>query len=211
MKMILLGAPGAGKGTQAELLADKLAIPTISTGAMLRAAIRKGTELGKKAKELIDHGQLVSDDVMIGMISERLKEEDCQNGFILDGFPRTIAQAEALDEFGIAIDLALSFDISDEVVIKRLSGRRECPKCGATFHVENKPSAKGTLCEKCGAELITRDDDKEETIKKRLQVYYAQSAPLKEYYREKGILKEIDAGLPLEATTAQAFAAVGAK
>ena len=211
MKMILLGAPGAGKGTQAELLADKLAIPTISTGAMLRAAIRKGTELGKKAKELIDHGQLVSDDVMIGMISERLKEEDCQNGFILDGFPRTIAQAEALDEFGIAIDLALSFDISDDIVIKRLSGRRECPKCGATFHVENKPSAKGTLCEKCGAELIIRDDDKEETIKKRLQVYYAQSVPLKEYYSKKGILKEIDAGLPLSETTAQAFAAVGAK
>lgn len=210
MNMILLGAPGAGKGTQAELLAEKLSIPTISTGAMLRAAIRKGTELGKKAKELIDHGQLVSDDVMIGMISERLKEEDCQNGFILDGFPRTIAQAEALDGLGIKIDLALSFDAPDEVIIKRLSGRRECPKCGATFHVDNKPSAKGNLCDKCGAELQTRDDDKEETIKKRLQVYYAQSAPLKDYYGEKGILKEIGADQPLDAMTAQAFAAVGA-
>ncbi len=210
MNMILLGAPGAGKGTQAALLADKLSIPTISTGAMLRAAIRKGTELGKKAKELIDHGQLVSDDVMIGMISERLKEEDCQKGFILDGFPRTIAQAEALDELGIKIDLALSFDAPDEVIIKRLGGRRECPKCGATFHVDNKPSAKGNLCDKCDAELQTRDDDKEETIKKRLQVYYAQSAPLKDYYGEKGILKEISADQPLEVMTAQAFAAVGA-
>ncbi len=210
MNMILLGAPGAGKGTQAELLSEKLSIPTISTGAMLRAAIRKGTELGKKAKELIDHGQLVSDDVMIGMISERLKEEDCQNGFILDGFPRTIAQAEALDDLGIKIDLALSFNASDEVIIKRLSGRRECPKCGATFHVDNKPSAKGNLCDKCGAELQTRDDDKEETIKKRLQVYYAQSAPLKDYYGEKGILKEIGADQPLDVMTAQAFAAVEA-
>ncbi len=210
MNMILLGAPGAGKGTQAELLAEKLAIPTISTGAMLRAAIRKGTELGKKAKELIDHGQLVSDDVMIGMISERLKEEDCQRGFILDGFPRTIAQAEALDGLKIKIDLALSFDAPDEVIIKRLSGRRECPKCGATFHVDNKPSAKGTLCDKCDAELKTRDDDKEETIKKRLQVYYAQSAPLKDYYGKKGILKEICADQPLDMITAQAFAAVEA-
>lgn len=210
MKMILLGAPGAGKGTQAELLAEKLAIPTISTGAMLRAAIRKGTELGKKAQELIDRGQLVSDDVMIGMISERLKEEDCRNGFILDGFPRTIAQAEALDGLGIQIDLALSFEASDEVVMKRLGGRRECPKCGATFHVENKPSIKGNLCDKCGAELKIRDDDKEETIKKRLQVYYAQSAPLKDYYREKGVLKEINADQPLTDITAQAFAAAGA-
>ena len=210
MNMILLGAPGAGKGTQAELLAEKLSIPTISTGVMLRAAIRKRTELGKKAKELIDHGQLVSDDVMIGMISERLKEEDCQRGFILDGFPRTIAQAEALDRLGFKIDLALSFDAPDEVIIKRLSGRRECPKCGATFHVDNKPSAKGTLCDKCDAELKTRDDDKEETIKKRLQVYYAQSAPLKDYYGKKGVLKEINADQPLDKITAQAFAAVEA-
>lgn len=210
MKMILLGAPGAGKGTQAELLSEKLDIPTISTGAMLRAAIRKGTELGKKAKELIDHGQLVSDDVMIGMISERLKEEDCHNGFILDGFPRTIAQAEALDDLGIGIDLALSFDAPDEVIIKRLGGRRECPKCGATFHVDNKPSAKGNFCDKCDSELKTRDDDKEETIKKRLQVYYAQSAPLKDYYGKKGLLKEISADQPLDVITAKAFAAVGA-
>ncbi len=211
MNIILLGAPGAGKGTQAELLAEKLAIPTISTGAMLRAAIRKGTELGKKAKELIDHGQLVSDDVMIGMISERLKEEDCQRGFILDGFPRTIAQAEALDGLGIKINLVFSFDAPDEVIIKRLTGRRECPKCGATFHVENKPSAKGNLCDKCDAELKMRDDDKEETIKKRLQIYYAQSAPLKDYYGKKGIVKEISADQPLDTITTQVFAAVEAK
>lgn len=210
MNIILLGAPGAGKGTQAELLAEKLEIPTISTGAMLRAAIRKGTELGKKAKELIDRGQLVSDDVMVGMISERLKEEDCKNGFILDGFPRTIAQAEALDELGVQIDAALSFEAADEVILKRLGGRRECPKCGATFHVENKPSAKGNFCDKCGAELKTRDDDKEETIKKRLQVYYAQSAPLKGYYEQKGALHEINADQPLDVITAEAFAAVGA-
>lgn len=210
MKMILLGAPGAGKGTQAALLSEKLSIPTISTGAMLRVAIRNETELGKKAKALIDCGQLVSDDVMIGMISERLKEEDCQNGFILDGFPRTIAQAEALDGLGIEIDIALSFDAPDDVIIKRLGGRRECPGCGATFHVDNKPSKKGDLCDKCNTPLKTRDDDKEETIKKRLQVYYEQSAPLKDYYGKKGVLKEISADQPLDVITAKAFAAVGA-
>lgn len=210
MNMILLGAPGTGKGTQAELLAEGLKIPTISTGAMLRAAIRKGTELGKKAKELIDRGQLVSDDVMVGMISERLKEEDCKNGFILDGFPRTIAQAEALDELGIPIDAALSFEAPDEVIIKRLGGRRECPQCGATFHIVNKPSQKGELCDRCGAMLKTRDDDKIETIQNRLRVYYAQSAPLKGYYQKKGVLHELNADQPLEDITKQAFAVVGA-
>ena len=209
LNMILLGAPGTGKGTQAELLAEKLGIPTVSTGAMLRAAIRQGSELGKKAKERIDRGQLVSDDVMVGLISERLKEEDCKKGFILDGFPRTIGQAEALDKLGIQIDFALSFEAPDEVILKRLGGRRECPQCGATYHVENKPSAKGSLCDKCGAPLKTRDDDKEETIRKRLQVYDAQSAPLKEYYNKKGILHEIDANRPLDVITAEAFAVVG--
>lgn len=205
MNMIMLGAPGTGKGTQAEIISKKYNIPTISTGAMLRAAIREGTEFGKMAKELIDAGKLVGDDVIIGMISDRLKNPDCANGFILDGFPRTIAQADALGELGVKIDLALSFEVADEVIIKRLAGRRECPKCGATFHVDNKPSAKGNNCDKCGAELITRDDDKPETIKNRLKVYYDQSEPLKGYYDKMGVLKQVNADDTLDNITKNVF------
>lgn len=205
MNMIMLGAPGTGKGTQAEIIAKKYNIPTISTGAMLRAAIREGTEFGKMAKELIDAGKLVGDDVIIGMISERLKNPDCANGFILDGFPRTIAQADALEELGVKIDLALSFELADEVIIKRLAGRRECPKCRATFHIENKPSAEGDKCDQCHAELITRDDDKPETIKNRLKVYYEQSEPLKGYYDKKGVLKQVNADDTLDNITKNVF------
>lgn len=205
MNMIMLGAPGTGKGTQAELIAKKYNIPTISTGAMLRAAIREGTEFGKMAKELIDAGKLVGDDVIIGMISDRLKNPDCANGFILDGFPRTIAQADALSELGVKIDLALSFEVADEVIIKRLAGRRECPKCGATFHVDNKPSAEGENCDKCHAALIMRDDDKPETIKNRLSVYYEQSEPLKGYYDKMGVLKQVNADDALENITKNVF------
>lgn len=205
MNMIMLGAPGTGKGTQAEIISKKYNIPTISTGAMLRAAIREGTEFGKMAKELIDAGKLVGDDVIIGMISDRLKNPDCANGFILDGFPRTIAQADALKELGVKIDLALSFEVADEVIIKRLAGRRECPKCGATFHVDNKPSAEGENCDKCHAALITRDDDKPETIKNRLSVYYEQSEPLKGYYDKMGVLKQVNADDALDNITKNVF------
>lgn len=205
MNMIMLGAPGTGKGTQAEIISKKYNIPTISTGAMLRAAIREGTEFGKMAKELIDAGKLVGDDVIIGMISDRLKNPDCANGFILDGFPRTIAQADALKGLGVKIDLALSFEVADEVIIKRLAGRRECPKCGATFHVDNKPSAEGENCDKCHAALIMRDDDKPETIKNRLSVYYEQSEPLKGYYDKMGVLKQVNADDALDNITKNVF------
>ncbi len=210
MKIIMLGAPGTGKGTQGELIAEKLNIPTISTGAMLRAAIREGTEFGKQAKALIDQGKLVGDDVIIGMISDRLKKSDCEGGFILDGFPRTIAQADALSELGVDIDLALSFEVPDEVIVKRLAGRRECPDCGATFHVDNKPSAEGENCDKCHAKLITRDDDKPETIKNRLKVYYEQSEPLKGYYANKGVLKQVNADNDPSAVTKEVFEVIGA-
>ncbi len=210
MKIIMLGAPGSGKGTQAELISKKFNIPTISTGAMLRAAIREGTDFGKKAKALIDQGKLVGDDVIIGMISDRLKNPDCAKGFILDGFPRTVPQADALSDLGVDIDLALSFEVPDEVIIKRLAGRRECPTCGATFHVDSKPSAEGELCDKCHAQLITRDDDKPETIKNRLKVYYEQSEPLKGYYAEKGVLSQINADDDLDNITKKVFEVIGA-
>lgn len=211
MNMILLGAPGTGKGTQAEKISEKLGIPTISTGAMLRAAIREGTPFGKQAKAFIDKGELVPDDVMIGLIQDRLQEPDCKDGFILDGFPRTSAQAEALERFGIRIDMALSFEVPDAVIIKRLSGRRECPKCGATYHVDHKPSSKGDACEQCGEALIIRDDDQPETIQNRLKVYYEQSAPLKTFYQGKGILRQVNADAALDAVTEEVYSVIGAK
>lgn len=211
MNMILLGAPGTGKGTQAERIVAKLGIPTISTGAMLRNAIREGTEFGLQAKSFIDRGELVSDAIIIGMMQERLQQEDCANGFILDGFPRTIAQAEALQEQGIQLDLALSFEMPHDIIIRRLSGRRECPGCGATYHTENKPSKQGALCEQCGAELIQRADDQPETITNRLRVYQEQSAPLKGFYDKMGILAEINADDTLDAITEQVFRIIEAK
>ena len=205
MNIILLGAPGAGKGTQAELISKHFGIPTISTGAMIRSAIREGTEFGKKAEQFTSTGALVPDDVMIGLVRERLSADDCKNGFILDGFPRTVVQADALTEFNIKIDSALCFEAKDEVIIKRLSGRRECSACATPYHIYNNPSKAGDKCEKCGGDLITRPDDKEETVKNRLKVYYEQSAPLKEYYSKKNVLHMIDAEQSMDKITAEAI------
>ena len=188
MKLILLGAPGAGKGTQAEVICEKFNIPTISTGNILREAIKNGTEMGLKAKSYIDNGDLVPDEVVIGIINDRLAAEDCADGFILDGFPRTIPQAEALDNMGIKIDCALSIEVADEKIMQRLSGRRVCGKCGASYHIDYKKPAKEGICNICGAELVQRNDDKPETIADRLSVYHKQTEPLKDYYKKAGKL-----------------------
>ena len=188
MKLILLGAPGAGKGTQAEIISEKYNIPTISTGNIIRAALKNGTEMGLKAKSYIDAGNLVPDDVVIGIIKERLAEDDCQNGYILDGFPRTIPQAEALDELGFDIDAALSIEVADEEIVKRMSGRRVCEKCGASYHTEYKKPDKDGVCNLCGGKLVIRKDDEPETVKNRLNVYHEQTEPLKDYYKACGKL-----------------------
>ncbi len=203
MNLIMLGAPGAGKGTQAQILSDKYGIPTISTGAIIRSAIKNDTPTGKMAKELIEKGQLVPDEIVIEIIKERLSEDDCKNGFILDGFPRTIPQAEALDNLGIKIDMALDIEVEDEVIINRLSGRRECPSCGAIYHITNNPSEKGERCEKCDAELSIRKDDAPETVKSRLEVYHSQTQPLIDYYKKKGILKVAFGASSVEDTNEQ--------
>ena len=209
MKIIFLGAPGAGKGTQAEKVSAKLNIPTISTGAIIRAALKEGTEMGLAAKAYIEAGKLVPDEVVIGIIKERLAENDCKNGFILDGFPRTIAQAEALDAMGIEIDLVVNIFVDDATIVKRMSGRRVCAACGATFHTEFKPSADGDKCDKCGAELTIRKDDKPEVVADRLVVYHKETEPLERYYENKGILKTVIGQEELEETTALTFKAIG--
>ncbi|MBR2404656.1 MAG: adenylate kinase [Clostridia bacterium] len=201
MKLIMLGAPGAGKGTQAQILSDRYGIPTISTGAIIRGAIKNETPTGKMAKAYIDKGELVPDEVVIGIIKERLSESDCQSGFILDGFPRTIPQAEALDSLGIEIDKVLDIEVDDDLIITRLSGRRECSKCGATYHVANNPSKAGDKCERCASPLVTRADDNPETIKSRLDIYHSQTEPLIEYYKNKGNLAVAQGEGSLEATT----------
>ena len=201
MKLILLGAPGAGKGTQAEILSKKLNIPTISTGNILRAAMKNGTPVGLKAKEYVESGKLVPDEVIIGIISERLAEPDCRNGYILDGVPRTIPQAEALEKAGIEIDAALSIEIADEVIIERMSGRRTCSECSATFHiVANPPKVEG-ICDHCGGKLTIRKDDAPETVKARLDVYHAETEPLLAFYAERGKLRSVDNQPTIEATT----------
>lgn len=187
MKLILLGPPGAGKGTQAEILSKKLGVETISTGVMLRTAIREGTELGKLAAGYINDGKLVPDEVVVGIVKDRLSQEDCEKGFILDGFPRTTAQAEALNASGIEIDEVLLIDVSDETIIERLSGRRECKECGTPYHVVYKPSPNGDRCT-CGGELIQRADDNEETVKSRIEIYHQQTEPIKDYYQAQGKL-----------------------
>ena len=209
MKIIFLGAPGAGKGTQAELVSERLGIPTISTGAIIRKALKEGTEMGLAAKSYIEAGKLVPDEVVIGIIRERLAEDDCKNGFILDGFPRTIAQAEALDKMGIVIDLVVNISVSDETIVSRMSGRRVCPICGATFHTLFNPSAKGDKCDQCGAELTIRKDDKPEVVRDRLAVYHTETEPLERYYAAKGILKTVVGQEKLEDTTALTFQAIG--
>lgn len=189
MKLILLGAPGAGKGTQAEVICNHLGIPAISTGNMIREAMKQGTEMGKKAKSFVEEGALVPDNVVIGIINERLQRDDCAKGFILDGFPRTIPQAEALDQMGIGIDLALSIEVPDDKIIARMSGRRVCESCGASYHVEYKRPAKEGVCDSCGGELAQRADDKPETVLDRLAVYHRKTAPLMEYYEQQGKLR----------------------
>ena len=192
MKLILLGAPGAGKGTQAEIFSRKLDIPTISTGNILRAAMRNGTPVGLKAKEYVESGKLVPDDVIIGIVKERLAEPDCAKGYILDGMPRTIPQAEALEANGIDIDCALSIEISDETIIERMSGRRTCSKCSQTFHVVSNPPKVSGVCDFCGGELTIRKDDAPETVKARLATYHRDTEPLKAFYAERGKLVTVD-------------------
>ena len=192
MNLIMLGAPGAGKGTQAEKISEKYAIPTISTGEILRNAISEGTELGKTAKSYIDAGQLVPNEIVIGIIRDFLKQDSCKNGFILDGFPRSIPQAEALDAMGVKIDAVVSIEVADEKIVERLSGRRVCPTCGASYHILYKPSEKEGVCTKCGADLIIRKDDNPDTVLARLHTYHEQTEPLKSYYANKGILIEIE-------------------
>ncbi len=196
MKIIMLGAPGAGKGTQAKMIADKYSIPHISTGDIFRANIKNGTELGKKAKEFMDKGQLVPDELTVEILLDRVGQDDCQNGYVLDGFPRTIPQADVLDEeltkLGDKVDFAINVDVPDENIVRRMSGRRACLKCGATYHIEHIPPKKEGICDVCGSELVQRDDDKPETVQNRLKVYHDQTQPLIDYYNEKGILKSVD-------------------
>ena len=209
MKLILLGAPGAGKGTQAEILSKMLQIPTISTGNILRAAMKNGTPVGLKAKEYVESGKLVPDDVVIGIVQERLAESDCANGYILDGMPRTIPQAEALEDCGIDIDCALSIEVSDDTIIERMSGRRTCADCSATFHVVSNPPKVEGKCDFCGGELTIRKDDKPETVKARLATYHAETEPLKEFYAQRGKLKSVDNQPTIEETTAVIDKALG--
>lgn len=196
MKIVMLGAPGAGKGTQAKMLAAKYEIPHISTGDIFRANIKNGTELGRKAKEYMDQGLLVPDELTLDLVMDRFKKDDCKKGYILDGFPRTIPQAEALDaalrELGDQLDYAVDVDVPDENIVTRMSGRRACTGCGATYHVVFNPSRKGEVCQECGETLVLRDDDKPETVQKRLDVYHDQTQPLIDYYKKQGILKTVD-------------------
>ena len=192
MKLILLGAPGAGKGTQAEILCERLNIPTISTGNMIREAMKSGTEMGLKAKEYAENGKLVPDEVVIGIVDERLRQDDCKNGFILDGFPRTIPQAEALDRMGIIIDRVVDINVPDEVITRRVSGRRACLDCGSTYHIETKKPQVEGICDRCGSTLVQRKDDLPETVLERLHVYHAQTEPLRDYYAAAGKLLVVD-------------------
>ena len=211
MNLIMLGAPGAGKGTQAAILNQKLGIPTISTGNILRAAIKDGTPTGLKAKEYMDNGQLVPDDVIIGIINERLQAEDCKNSYILDGVPRTIGQAEALEKAGIHFDAVIDLEVSDEEIMQRMSGRRVCEKCGASYHIVAIPPKVEGVCDVCGGALVQRADDAPETVKSRLDVYHRETEPLKAYYAERGNLKEVPNQATVEATTAKILEALGQK
>ncbi len=212
MNLMVFGAPGAGKGTQAKYLVDRYNIPQISTGDILREAVANKTAMGLEAKKYMDEGKLVPDSTIIGIIKDRLKEEDCKNGFILDGFPRTLAQAEALEELmqemGIKLDKVISFNVPDEDIIKRIAGRRVCPKCGASFHVEFNPPKVENICDYCGADLITRKDDNAETIKSRLEAYHTQTSPLIEFYEKRGVFAELDGSKELSEVTKDMFKAL---
>lgn len=210
MKIIMLGAPGAGKGTQAKMIADKYGVPHISTGDIFRANIKNGTELGMEAKKYMDKGLLVPDELTVRILLDRVAQDDCKNGYVLDGFPRTIPQAEVLDseltKLGDHIDYAINVDVPDENIVKRMSGRRACLTCGATYHIEHVPPKKEGICDVCGSELVLRDDDKPETVKNRLNVYHEQTQPLIDFYTEKGVLKTVDGTVPME----EVFAAITA-
>ena len=210
MKIIRLGAPGAGKGTQAKMIADKYGVPHISTGDIFRANIKNGTELGMEAKKYMDQGLLVPDELTVRILLDRVAQDDCKNGYVLDGFPRTIPQAEVLDseltKLGDHIDYAINVDVPDENIVKRMSGRRACLTCGATYHIEHVPPKKEGICDVCGSELVLRDDDKPETVKNRLNVYHEQTQPLIDFYTEKGVLKTVDGTVPME----EVFAAITA-
>ena len=210
MKIIMLGAPGAGKGTQAKMIADKYGVPHISTGDIFRANIKNGTELGMEAKKYMAQGLLVPDELTVRILLDRVAQDDCKNGYVLDGFPRTIPQAEVLDseltKLGDHIDYAINVDVPDENIVKRMSGRRACLTCGATYHIEHVPPKKEGICDVCGSELVLRDDDKPETVKNRLNVYHEQTQPLIDFYTEKGVLKTVDGTVPME----EVFAAITA-
>ena len=209
MNLILLGAPGAGKGTQAEILSKKLEIPTISTGNMLREAMKNGTELGLKVKNFMDNGQLVPDDVVIGIVEERVAREDCRKGFILDGMPRTIPQAAALEERGIHFDAVVSIEISDDVIEGRMTGRRVCSGCGASYHIVANPPKTEGVCDCCGKELVIRKDDAPETVRNRLKVFHAETEPLKAFYEKLGCLKLVEGNQPIEKANEDILKALG--
>lgn len=210
MKIVMLGAPGAGKGTQAKMIAEQYKIPHVSTGDIFRMNIKNGTALGKEAKTYMDKGELVPDELTVRILLDRVAQDDCKNGYVLDGFPRTIPQAEVLDaeltKLGDAIDFAINVDVPDENIIRRMSGRRACVSCGATYHIVHIPPKKEGICDKCGAELILRDDDKEETVKNRLNIYHAQTQPLIDFYTKKNVLKTVDGTVD----SADVFAAIKA-
>ena len=209
MKIIFLGAPGAGKGTQADRVSSILGIPTISTGVIIREAIKNGSELGLKAKKFIEAGELCPDDVVIGIIKARLQESDCTQGFILDGFPRTVRQAEELSEMGVELDVAVSIEVPDEVIVERMSGRRVCASCGLSYHVHDNPSKDGKTCDRCHTELSQRADDAPEVVKNRLMTYHEKTEPLKEYYSKRGILKLVDGNGSVEQTSLRTNEAIG--
>lgn len=204
MNIIFLGAPGAGKGTQAAIISNKLGLPTISTGNIIRGALKDGTEMGKKAKEFVNKGQLVPDEVVIGIVKDRIQKPDCAKGFILDGFPRTISQAEALDNMNVKIDKVIDIEVSDQLIYDRMSGRRVCLKCGATYNINTdcKPKSDG-ICDKCGDNLVQREDDNPDTIKERLKVYYEKAEPLKEFYKRQGKLAVVNGQKNLNEATSE--------
>ena len=208
MKIIFLGAPGAGKGTQAELVSERLGIPTVSTGQIIREALSTGSEMGLKAKKFIEQGLLVPDDVVIGIVKERLAKSDCDKGYILDGFPRTVPQAEALDKMGVTLDAVVSLEVADEAIIERMSGRRVCAKCGKSYHTSFKPSPNGDACE-CGEPLTVRADDAPDVVRSRLEVYHSTTEPLKEYYLKKGNLVLVEGAEEVEKTTKRTLMALG--
>ena len=208
LKLIFLGAPGAGKGTQSDIVAEKYGIPTISTGVMIREAIKNNTEMGIQAKAYAENGKLVPDEVVIGIIGERLAKDDCQNGFILDGFPRTVPQAEALDKMGVEINCVVSIEVADEKIVERMSGRRSCAKCGATYHIVYNPSKDGANCDKCGEALSIRKDDAPEVVLDRLDVYHNQTEPLKDFYGKKGVLVLVEGQEKVEDTTRLTLSAI---